>query len=55
MSTFISAKSLFTGSEWINETAVEINDGKIVSISKEHYDASAAFPYIVPAFIDLQI
>ena len=55
MSEFLSAKSLFTGSEWINETAIEIKDGKIVSISKEHYDASAAFPYIVPAFIDLQI
>ena len=55
MSEFLSAKSLFTGSEWINETAIEINNEKIVSISKEHYDASAAFPYIVPAFIDLQI
>jgi N-acetylglucosamine-6-phosphate deacetylase len=55
MSEFFSAKSLFTGSEWINETAVEIKDGKIVSISKGHYNNSAAFPYIVPAFIDLQI
>ena len=55
MSEFLSAKSLFTGSEWINETAIEINNGKIVSISKEHYNASVAFPYIVPAFIDLQI
>jgi len=55
MSEFISAKSLFNGSEWTNETAVEINEGKIVSISKEHYNANAAFPYVVPAFIDLQI
>jgi N-acetylglucosamine-6-phosphate deacetylase len=55
MSEFFSAKLLFTGSEWINETAVEIKDGKIVSISKGHYNASASFPYIVPAFIDLQI
>jgi N-acetylglucosamine-6-phosphate deacetylase len=55
MSEFLSAKSLFTGSEWINETAIEIKDGKIVSISKEHYNNGAAFPYIVPAFIDLQI
>ena len=55
MSEFLSAKSLFTGSEWINETAIEINNGKIVSISKEHYNTAAAFPYIVPAFIDLQI
>lgn len=55
MSEVFSAKSLFTGTEWINETAIEIKDGKIVSISKEHYNANAAFPYIVPAFIDLQI
>jgi len=55
MPEFLSAKSLFTGSEWINEIAIEINDGKIVSISKEHYNNGAAFPYIVPAFIDLQI
>ena len=55
MSEFLSAKSLFTGSEWINETVIEINNGKIVSISKEHYNTAAAFPYIVPAFIDLQI
>ena len=55
MSELFSAKSLFTGSEWINETAIEIKDGKIVSISKHHYNANAAFQYIVPAFIDLQI
>jgi len=55
MSEFFSAKSLFTGCEWLNETAIEIKDGKIVSISKEHYNTDAAFPYIVPAFIDLQI
>ena len=55
MSTCIAAKLLFTGSEWIQEAAVEINDGIIVSISKEQYDDSAAYHYIVPAFIDLQI
>ena len=55
MTAFLSAKSLFTGSEWINETAVAIKDGKIVSISKDHYTADAAFSFIVPAFIDLQI
>ena len=55
MSTCISAKSLFTGSEWIQEAAVEINDGIIVSISKEQYNAGEAFPCVVPAFIDLQI
>jgi N-acetylglucosamine-6-phosphate deacetylase len=55
MSIFISAKSLFTGNEWIQEAAVEIKDGTIISISKDQYDASAAYHYIVPAFIDLQI
>jgi N-acetylglucosamine-6-phosphate deacetylase len=55
MLTYISAKSLFTGHEWIHEVIVEIKDGIITSISKEKYDASAALSYIVPAFIDLQI
>jgi len=55
MSAFISAKLLFTGSEWIKEAAVEIKDGKIISINKADYDANAAYHYIVPAFIDLQI
>ena len=55
MSEYISAKSLFTGSEWFYEVAVEIKNGIIASISKEQYDANAALPYVVPAFIDLQI
>ena len=55
MSTYIAAKSLFTGNEWMHEVSVEINDGTIISISKDQYDANAAYHYIVPAFIDLQI
>lgn len=55
MSTCIAAKSLFTGNEWMHEVSVEINDGIIVSISKEQYNAGEAFPCVVPAFIDLQI
>ena len=55
MSAFISAKSLFTGNEWISETAVQIKDGTIISITKEHYDANEAYHYMVPALIDLQI
>ena len=55
MSEFFSAKSLFTGNEWMHEVSVEINDGIIVSISKEQYNAGEAFPCVVPAFIDLQI
>ena len=55
MSTCIAAKSLFTGNEWMHEVSVEIKDGTIISISKNQYDANAAYHYIVPAFIDLQI
>lgn len=55
MSTFIAAKSLFTGNEWIDEVGIEIKDGIIIRVSKDQYDASAAYHYIVPAFIDLQI
>lgn len=55
MSTCIAAKSLFTGNEWMHEVSVEIKDGTIISISKDQYDANAAYHYIVPAFIDLQI
>ena len=55
MSAFISAKSLFTGNEWISDTAVQIKDGTIISITKEHYDANEAYHYMVPALIDLQI
>ena len=55
MSKYISAKSLFTGNEWLYEVVVEIKDGIIASITKEKYDANAALPYVVPAFIDLQI
>ncbi len=55
MSTCIAAKSLFTGNEWMHEVGVEIKDGTIISISKDQYDVNAAYHYIVPAFIDLQI
>lgn len=55
MSTCIAAKSLFTGNEWMHEVSVEIKDGTIISISKNQYDANAAYHNIVPAFIDLQI
>ena len=55
MSTCIAAKSLFTGNEWMHEVSVEIKDGIITRVSKDRYDASATYHYIVPAFIDLQI
>jgi N-acetylglucosamine-6-phosphate deacetylase len=55
MSTFYAAQELFTGSQWISEVMLEVNNGKIISISKEGYDHKNAFPLIVPALIDLQI
>ena len=55
MSAFYAAQELFTGTEWISEVMVEVNNGKIIGISKEGYDHKNAFPLIVPALIDLQI
>jgi N-acetylglucosamine-6-phosphate deacetylase len=55
MSEFLSAQELFTGTGWISEVSIEINNGKIISISKEGYDHKSAYPLIIPALIDLQI
>jgi N-acetylglucosamine-6-phosphate deacetylase len=55
MSQFYSAQELFTGVHWISEVCIEINEGKIIAISKEGYDHKNSFPLIVPALIDLQI
>ena len=55
MSTFYSAQELFTGTRWISEVVVGVENGKIISISKQGYDQKNAYPYIVPALIDLQI
>ena len=55
MSTFYAAQELFTGTHWISEVTIEVNNGKIIAISKEGYDHKNAYPLIVPALIDLQI
>lgn len=55
MSEFYAAQELFTGTNWISEVTIEVNNGKIVAITKEGYDHKNAFPLIVPALIDLQI
>ncbi len=55
MSLFYSAQELYTGTSWISEVCVEINNGKIIAINKEGYDHKNAFPLMVPALIDLQI
>ena len=33
MSAFYAAQELFTGTEWISEVTVEVNNGKIIGIS----------------------
>lgn len=55
MLTFYSAQALFTGTHWISEVVVGVENSKIISISKQGYDQKNAYPYIVPALIDLQI
>lgn len=55
MSEFYAAQELFTGTQWISEVMVEVDNGKIIAISKEGYDHKNAYPLIVPALIDLQI
>jgi len=55
MSTFYSAQELFTGERWISEVVVSVDNGKIISLGKQGYDHKNAYPYIVPALIDLQI
>lgn len=51
----ISTKALFTGSYWLNEVVVEIQEGIIITINKEGYNHLEAVPIIAPALIDLQI
>jgi len=55
MSTFYSAQALYTGNHWISEVVIGVENGKIVSINQQGYDQKNAYPYIVPALIDLQI
>jgi len=55
MSVFYAAQELFTGTQWLSDVTVEVNNGKIVGMSKDGYDHKNAFPFIVPALIDLQI
>jgi N-acetylglucosamine-6-phosphate deacetylase len=55
MLTFYSTQALFTGTHWVSEVVVGVENGKIISINKQGYDQKNAYPYIVPALIDLQI
>ena len=55
MTQTISAQELFNGERWLSEVAIEINNGKVISIKKDGYDHNNAYPLVVPALIDLQI
>jgi N-acetylglucosamine-6-phosphate deacetylase len=50
-----STKALFTGSAWLNDVIVHIENDVVVGIDQKGYDANSAIPFIIPAFIDLQL
>mgnify|MGYP000629686097 FL=1 len=50
-----SAKSLFTGTSWLHNIVIKIENGIAVSIDQNGFDEKSAVPFIVPAFIDLQL
>ncbi len=55
MITSLSAQKLFTGTAWLTEVVITFENGKIIGIGKEGYDANNSMPLVVPALIDLQI
>jgi N-acetylglucosamine-6-phosphate deacetylase len=50
-----STKALFTGSAWLNDVVVHIENDLVVGIDQKGFDANNAMPYIIPALIDLQL
>jgi len=50
-----STKSLFTGSEWLNDVVIQIENDLIIGINQKKFDANNAIPFIIPALIDLQL
>lgn len=50
-----STKALFTGSEWLNDVVVHIENELVVGIDQKGFDANSAIPLIIPALIDLQL
>jgi len=55
MSLNYSTKALFTGSEWLNDVVVHIENELVVGIDQKGFDANNAMPFIIPALIDLQL
>ena len=50
-----STKALFTGSEWLNDIVVHIENELVVGIDQNGFDTNNAIPFIIPALIDLQL
>jgi N-acetylglucosamine-6-phosphate deacetylase len=50
-----STKALFTGSEWLNDVVVHIENDLIIGIDQKGFDTNNAIPFIIPALIDLQL
>ena len=50
-----SAKALFTGSEWLKDVVIHIENDMVVGIDQKGFDANHASPFIIPALIDLQL
>ena len=50
-----STKALFTGSAWLNDVVIHIENDLVVGIDHKGFDANAAMPFIIPALIDLQL
>lgn len=55
MTTTLHAFSLFDGKQTHHNSVIQIENGIVVKITDEGFDASNAHAFIVPAFIDLQI
>jgi N-acetylglucosamine-6-phosphate deacetylase len=50
-----STKALFTGSEWLNDVVLHIENDLVIGINQKGFDAHNAIPFIIPALIDLQL
>lgn len=50
-----STKALFTGSAWLNDVVVHIENDLVVGIDQKGFDANNSIPFIIPALIDLQL
>jgi len=44
-----STKALFTGSEWLNDVVIHLENDVVVGINQKGFDANHASPFIIPA------